>query len=98
MGYVQGQSRKGADVAKVSVAHRARQVVKRAGIDVRRVQPDDAARRRALLLATHDIEVVVDGGANQGGYGQVLREAGYEGRILSFEPLSEPFAKLSAAA
>lgn len=47
------------------------------------------------LLRHHRIETVLDVGANVGQYGQRLRDWGYEGRIISFEPLSSAHAHLS---
>lgn len=46
------------------------------------------------MLARHKIETVLDIGANVGGYGALLRKISFNGQILSFEPASEPFAKL----
>jgi FkbM family methyltransferase len=37
---------------------------------------------------------VIDVGANDGGFASAIRRAGYGGRIISFEPLLEPFEKL----
>jgi len=45
--------------------------------------------RLKRVLDYHDISLVVDVGANEGQYGDRLRRAGYTGRLLSFEPLSE---------
>lgn len=54
--------------------------------------------RRRRLLQTLGIDLVIDVGANDGGYGSELRRMGYRSRILSFEPLSEPFKELSRLA
>jgi FkbM family methyltransferase len=50
--------------------------------------------RRTRLFAQHGIDLVLDVGANAGQYGRFLRNIGYEGRIISFEPLSSAFAAL----
>jgi len=41
--------------------------------------------------------VVLDVGANRGQFGKLLREIGFEGDIISFEPLKETFQELSKA-
>lgn len=53
--------------------------------------------RRQRLLAREGVEVVFDVGAAVGAYGRELREFGYSGRIVSVEPMDEPFEQLAAA-
>jgi len=53
---------------------------------------------RAELIAAHDVGVVVDAGANEGLFARGLRDGGYTGRIISFEPLSSVFVLLALAA
>lgn len=50
------------------------------------------------LLPKLAIDCVLDVGANQGQFGQSLRDSGYRGRIVSFEPVSETFQALRAVA
>jgi FkbM family methyltransferase len=50
--------------------------------------------RRARLLAWRGIELVLDVGANEGQYATRLRQAGFRGRIVSFEPGSVAFSSL----
>jgi len=45
-----------------------------------------------------DLNVVFDVGANTGQYARALRRDGYRGRIVSFEPMSEPFNSLQGHA
>ena len=50
------------------------------------------------ILEHHRIETVLDVGANVGQYGKRLRDHGYDGKIVSFEPLSGAHAALSERA
>jgi FkbM family methyltransferase len=46
------------------------------------------------FLRARGVDLVVDVGANDGGYGAYLRRWGYSGKILSLEPTSRAFARL----
>ncbi len=50
------------------------------------------------LFALLDIDCVLDVGANYGQYGTMLRDAGYRGRIISFEPVSASYQRLQQTA
>ena len=54
-------------------------------------------QRRERLFETLGTDVVLDVGANAGQYGIEIRRGGYSGRIVSFEPASETFARLREA-
>jgi len=54
-------------------------------------------RRRLDLIWDRDVNVVLEVGANAGGFSRRLRADGYRGRIVSFEPTEEAFASLAAA-
>lgn len=47
------------------------------------------------MLRARRIDVVLDVGAARGGFGRELRDFGYEGRIVSFEPLGDAHRDLS---
>ena len=73
--------------------------LRKAGFEVERYTPTSSpVARRMHLLATNRINLVFDVGANVGQYASSLREGGYGGRIVSFEPLSSAFSKLQANA
>lgn len=74
--------------------HELRHFVHRFGIDIVRYPLQDPLSRTVKLLRHHRVDCVVDVGANDGGYARGIRGLGYEERIISFEPLSEPFASL----
>lgn len=48
------------------------------------------------VMHAHDIDVVFDVGANDGDYGREIRDLGYEGLIVSFEPNPEAYDRLQA--
>ncbi len=66
------------------------------GLEISRYRP--FAARRADRLAALAIETVIDVGANVGQYGQELRDHGYRGRIVSYEPLTEAYRVLEQTA
>jgi FkbM family methyltransferase len=71
--------------------------VRRFGLDVKRYHEHTCHEARMrLMLSAHRVNLVLDVGANAGQYGQSLREIGYAGRIVSFEPLPGPWKELKA--
>jgi FkbM family methyltransferase len=77
------------------LSRRARNILRRHGVDVSRYIPGlDCERNIMRQLASHQVTVVLDVGANSGQYATGLRAAGFTGRIVSFEPLSGPFSLL----
>lgn len=76
-------------------AHQAKLLAHRAGFDVTR---ETFKRHFVRALLQHDIDCVIDIGANVGQFGSALRRAGFAGRILSVEPLQSAFDELSRTA
>lgn len=75
-----------------------RRSLRRLGYDLHRFLPTSSPDAQlAQLLRIFGIDVVLDIGANTGQYGALLRELGYRGRIVSFEPLAAAHAALLAA-
>ncbi|SEP68914.1 methyltransferase, FkbM family [Streptomyces sp. yr375] len=56
------------------------------------------AQHVTAMLERYGVNCVFDVGANTGQYAKRLRGLGYGGRIVSFEPTSETFARLARAA
>lgn len=81
----------------MSIKHALKMTALRLGIEVNRYNAVESTEARLLaLLNTHRIDTVIDVGANDGGYGRLLRRGGYDGTILSFEPLQEAHDALLA--
>jgi FkbM family methyltransferase len=73
-----------------------RTVASALGYDVHRRDHAHPARRIAAMRA-RGINLVLDVGANSGQYVTWLRKAGYDGEIVSFEPIPSAFAALTVA-
>lgn len=74
---------------------RVKRVLRRAGFEVRRVRsPQGPLGPLCRLIQKEGINVVFDVGANAGQFGEDLRRMGYEGRIVSFEPVAEAHREL----
>lgn len=54
--------------------------------------------RVKTLLDRYQIDVVIDVGANEGQFALELRRSGYQGKIISFEPIASVFETLTKAA
>ncbi|MEQ8964507.1 MAG: FkbM family methyltransferase [Azospirillaceae bacterium] len=54
--------------------------------------------RIAAIVNSENIDTCIDIGASAGGYAKRLRRIGYDGRIISFEPLKDSFYELSKVA
>jgi FkbM family methyltransferase len=95
-----------------SVRNRAKRLIERvAGVELERLgrksmvvvdtaRPDEAwySLRATLrsILQLHQVNHVIDVGANMGQFGQFMRSI-YSGRMSSFEPVSSAFEKLRRA-
>jgi FkbM family methyltransferase len=77
--------------------HATRVFARRFGIDVQRWPESHVVHQRVQLMKEHNVSLVIDVGANIGELGLELREFGYAGRIVSFEPLPQVFEQLTVA-
>ena len=67
--------------------------IRRLGVDISKF-PNADLRRRITLLNNYNISKILDVGANSGQYSKLMKELGFKGEIISFEPLSDTFKKL----
>ena len=76
-----------------------RKIARKFGIEISRYLPTSSSAaqlNKALEIA--GVDVIFDIGANEGQFAKQLREYGYRGRAVSFEPLSSARLKLIALA
>lgn len=75
-----------------------RRAANRLGLDVHRHRPETTTSwQLARMLAAHRVDTVVDVGANVGQFALALRDAGFRGHIISFEPLPSAHDRLREA-
>jgi FkbM family methyltransferase len=72
-----------------------RKALRKVGWELTCFRPESCewARLKSMLSA-HGVDTVLDVGANTGLYARNLRDAGFKGRIVSFEPTSEAHSQL----
>jgi FkbM family methyltransferase len=81
------------DIRKVGISTKikgnVRRTLRHVGMDLVRWRPQSSPEAAlAKMLNQHRIDTVLDVGANEGQYALSLRELGFRGRIISFEPLA----------
>ena len=72
-----------------------KKILRKNGIIIKRYPEIDIARRMKLVRRKK-IDTLLDIGANSGQYATQMREHGYKGNIVSFEPLKDTFEELKA--
>jgi FkbM family methyltransferase len=84
----------------MNIKHQVRRILWRMGYDFSRVTLESHPLfRRKALLASYDVNLVLDVGASIGQFGEQMRsDIGYSGDIISFEPLSSAFKLLKEKA
>jgi len=70
-------------------------IANKLGYEIHRYIPRDSHSARIQRLFSHyQIDLVLDVGANAGDYAEFLRNLGYAGKIISYEPLSDAHERL----
>lgn len=75
-----------------------RRARRRMGMVQKRVSEYLAREQLAWVLRATETNLVLDVGGNVGRFGRTLRSLGYDGRIVSFEPVASVLAELQEAA
>jgi FkbM family methyltransferase len=76
-----------------------RTALRNAGWELTRFRPESCEwARLKCMFSAHGVDTVLDVGANRGQYARNLRDAGFSGRIISFEPLLTAHSQLCRVA
>lgn len=70
-----------------------RSLLRKTGFDIKRY-PTKFYKGISFFLKEKEIDLIIDIGAFNGLYGNLMRELGYKGTIISFEPVSSSFRLL----
>jgi len=80
------------------IKNKLKKMLNAAGIEAHRFNPGSSKLARLMAsLRTHEIDLVIDVGANEGQFARELRAGGYSGTIVSIEPMSVAHQRLSLA-
>jgi FkbM family methyltransferase len=82
---------------RLTAKHAVQGIFRRFGLDIRWYVPHPV-HALSTLLDLYGVDTVFDIGANTGDSGQYLRNIGFGGRIVSFEPVSTVYRQLAARA
>jgi FkbM family methyltransferase len=77
----------------MSLVFNIKKVIRFFKIDIKKY-PDLDKRRRKKLYAHYKIDKILDVGANNGQYAELMFSLGYKGEIISFEPVKSVFSAL----
>ena len=76
-----------------------RGVLRQVGFDLIRWTPQSSPEAAlARMLTRHRVDTIIDVGANEGQYARLMRQLGFNGEIISFEPLTTAHERLSLSA
>ena len=79
----------------MTVKSQIRSYLRKLGIEINRYNTSQShAARVGAQLVSNGVDCVLDVGANDGGYAEFLREAGFKGNIVSFEPQTDAYKQL----
>lgn len=71
-----------------------KKLLNRVGYDIQHLPTESIVRKYLELLTNYEIDLIFDIGANTGQFALKMRNLGYKGRIISFEPLPDAYAQL----
>ncbi len=80
---------------KKFIKEKINHLFRRLGFEIKRFNAVSSKFSRVhKFFSDHQFDTVLDVGASDGTYANYLRELGFNGRIISFEPLSEVYPKI----
>lgn len=83
----------------MSIIDLIKHALRKAGWQINRITTmSSSALQTAKMIKSQNINVVLDIGANAGQFGSELRSFGYQGKIVSFEPLPVAYQSLTKKA
>jgi FkbM family methyltransferase len=81
-----------------SIKNSVKNCLKHFGYEITRTKPAWQWPELIDFLRARNVDLIFDVGANEGQFGLWMRQLGYRGRLVSFEPIGELFAVLKTRA